>query len=166
MTHFCRDCIRSWNTKKIMDCDLCRKHLSQGWTTDLLLKVYGEKRDALDSLGWEGVEIFPPSPDRKPIETIANKVNKSLNLRNIKTVLNEPFHLLNEHYKVRLSTIKERLLKCQQEKEQYKVFLEKEYRTLNLYNMVTTYKTREIVWEAIDPLLQHIIVNLNEYAYL
>ena len=54
------------------------------------------------------------------------------------------------------------LLRLAEDTVQYSSFLKQQKRILNLYNMVTTYQTRNMVWEAMDPIVQWVINRVPE----
>ncbi len=161
MAYFCRGCVDSWKKHKIMACELCQNHVHHGWTIKQLLDVYGKQREAMDLLGWKDVMIYPPSQQRNylPHQEIDN--HNALKLNMVVNIINKP-HLASGRAKAMLGDFWYDELLRLAEDVQYSSFLKQQKRILNLYNMVTTYQTRNIVWEALDPLVQWVINRVPE----
>lgn len=160
---FCRDCVKSWQSSKVMECEMCDLHLKAGWTPQRLLKVYGFKREAMDALGWSDVDLVPPNASREYLEQRDYETIELLNVPFIESLL---WKRTNRILWARLGSLAGRLeehLKPDN-REQYKDFIKKELRALYLFNMVTTAQTKEMVWDALDPLLQHLIIANLENA--
>jgi hypothetical protein len=161
--YFCADCVKNWKDGKIMECNLCQTHLDAGWSIQLLDNVYGNKKDALGFLGLQ-IEVVPPLADRTPVQSLAYQNIRLVKLELLKHILTTPFHLLENHIKTLLKDEEAQLVKCQQQhnKGQYTDFIKNEFRVLNLFNIVTTYQTKDMCWRAVDPLIQHIMKNARE----
>ena len=163
--YFCNDCVSSWKKNKIMDCELCQQHLESGWTIKKLDDVYGAKQDALNFLGLK-LDIIPPFAHRLPLEKLNYNNILLLNVKILRHILTTSFHLLEDRFAKVLQVEGPRLQLCQnnQNSEQFDSFLTNELRILHLFNLVTTHQTKQMCWQALDPLLQHIVVNTTEYT--
>ena len=91
-----------------------------------------------------------------------------INLPRLKNILVTPFHLLERKIVKVINSQQSRIINCQKKenKEQYANFVSNEFRVLNLFNLVTTYQTKNYCWRAMDPLIQHIITNARELVEL
>ena len=163
--YFCKDCVSSWKKKKIMDCELCQQHLESGWTIEKLDEIYGAKQDALQFLGLQ-LDIVPPFAHRLPLEKLAYNNIYLLNAKILRHIITTPFHLLEDKFVKLLTTEGPRLQLCQnnQNSEQFETFLQSEFRIVHLFNLVTTHQTKQMCWQALDPLLQHVVSNAQEYV--
>ena len=163
--YFCDDCIDSWKENKIMQCDLCQYHLDSGWTISNLDDIYGTKHDAFQFLGLN-LDIVPPFAHRLPLEKLAYNNIYLLNSKMLEHIITTPFHLLEDKFVQLLGNERQRLQLCQanQNSEQFQTFLKNELRILHLFNLVTTHQTKKMCWQALDPLLQHIVSNTQEYV--
>lgn len=165
--YFCSECVENWKKNKIMDCGLCRSHLQVGWKISSLDNIYGTKKDALDFLGLK-MDIVPPHADRPPIQNLEYNNIHMLNLPRLKNILVTPFHLLERNIVKLINDQQSIIINCQKKenKEQYATFVANEFRVLNLFNLVTTYQTKNYCWRAMDPLIQHLITNARELIEL
>ena len=144
-----------------MQCDMCKDYIDHGWTPAKLLSVYGKQREAMDHLGWRDVMIYPPAKHRTFLKHSEIENHNTLKLNLLRQVLSKP-HLCNNRIQALLGAWHTELLHLAEGREQYDAFLKQQNRILNLYNMVTTYQTRNMVWEAMDPLVQLIINTVPE----
>ena len=159
-SYFCRDCVNNWKRKKIMQCDMCETYIDHGWTPTQLLLVYGTQREAMDHLGWD-VMLYPPATHRTFIDHSPIQNHDALKLTLLHEILSTP-HLCSQRIQGLLGAWHTELLQLAKQNQQYNSFLKQQTRVLNLYNMVTTYQTRNMVWEAMDPLVQLIINTVPE----
>ena len=161
MAYFCRGCVDSWKKHKIMACEMCQNYVEHGWTTEQLLDVYGKQREAMDLLGWKDVMIYPPSQQRNYLAHQEIDNHNALKLKMVVDIISEP-HLASARAKEMLGAWHAELLRLAEDAVQYSSFLKQQKRILNLYNMVTTYQTRTMVWEAMDPIVQWVINRVPE----
>jgi len=164
MAYFCRGCVESWKQHKIMQCDMCEDYIQHGWSPSQLLSVYGKQREAMDHLGWQDVNIYPPAKHRTFLKHQEIKNHNALKLILINEILSQP-HMASRRIQAVLGAWHTELLQLAEAKEQYDAFLRQQNRILNLYNMVTTYQTRNMVWDAMDPLVQ-LIINMVPESHL
>ncbi len=167
MAYFCRGCVDSWKQNTIMKCNMCKNYIDHGWLPKELLEVYGNQREAMDHLGWKDINIYPPAKQRTFLKQ--QEVNKfhTLNLTYVKQLLETP-ELVSKRTKALLGAWHQELLRFREKDntEQYNAFLKQQVRILNLYNMSTTYQTKKMVVDALDPILQLVLTRLPEYSYL
>lgn len=166
MSSFCRECIQKWKQNTIMDCDICKEHLAAGWNIEKLLQVYGKKRKEMDHLGWEDIMIYPPSPNRPFLSHIEYPHFNLLKIENITHILNTVPYLTNVQRELKPLADHFTQFRQPENKEQYKAFLKQEMRIIYLYNMMTTYQTKQLVWDAMDPFTQHVIFNTRETSIM
>lgn len=167
MAYFCRGCVDSWKQNTIMKCDMCKNYITHNWTPKKLLEVYGRQREAMDHLGWKDINIYPPARQRTFLGQQEINNHHALNLNYVKQVLETP-ELVSQRTKALLGAWHRELLGFREKnnREQYDAFLKQQNRILNLYNMSTTYQTKKMVVEALDPIVQLILVRLPEHSYL
>ena len=166
MSYFCRECIQKWGKNTIMDCKICRDHLASGWSIQNMLEIYGRKRKEMDFLGWENTMIYPPSSNRPFISHIEYPNFNLLHIEKIKYILNTPPNLTNVERQLKPLVTQFSQFQHQDNKEQYKLFMKQEMRIVYLYNMMTTYQTKQLVWDAMDPFIQHIIMETRESSII
>ena len=167
MAYFCRGCVDSWKENTIMKCDMCENYIEHGWTPKQLLEVYGNQREAMDHLGWKDINIYPPARQRTFLKQQEINNHHALNLNYVKQVLETP-ELVSRRTRTLLGAWHLELLGFREKDniEQYNAFLKQQFRILNLYNMVTTYQTKKMVCEALDPIVQLVLIRLPEHSLL
>ena len=146
---------------------MCKNYIDHGWTPKQLLEVYGKQRQAMDHLGWKDINIYPPARQRTFLGQQEINNHHALHLNYVKQVLETP-ELVSQKTKSLLAAWHRELLGFREKDntEQYNAFLKQQLRILNLYNMSTTYQTKKIVLEALDPIVQLVLSRLPEYSYL
>lgn len=146
---------------------MCENYVTHGWSPKQLLEVYGNQREAMDHLGWKDVNIYPPARQRTFLKQQEVNNFHALNLTYVKQVLETP-ELVSIRTKALLGAWHKELLGFREKDntEQYNAFLKQQLRILNLYNMSTTYQTKKMVLEALDPIVQLILIRLPEHSYL
>jgi hypothetical protein len=146
---------------------MCENYIDHGWSPKELLEVYGKQRQAMDFLGWSDINIYPPAKQRTFLKQQEVNNFHALNLTYVKQLLETP-ELVSQRTKALLGAWHKELLGFREKnnREQYDAFLKQQNRILNLYNMSTTYQTKKMVVDALDPILQLVLIRLPEHSYL
>lgn len=152
---FCNECVLNWKNKTIMDCDLCKMHLHDGWSIPQMLQVYGKRDIVYDSLGMDKSILYPPMLHRK---FLSLQTMQEINMENLECYKTQ-FHLLNKTLQNNLMDMKKELIKFHSKvnRRQREAFLEQEYFVLKAINNATTEELKSFLFSALDPLSQKIL---------
>ena len=152
---FCDECVSNWKNNTIMDCDLCKMHLHDGWSIQQMLEVYGNRDVLYDSIGMDKAILYPPMLHRR---FLSLQQMQGTNMENLKCYKTQ-FHLLNKTLQKKLVDIKEDLLKFHTKgnRRQREAFLEQEYFVLHAINNASTEELKRYLFSALDPLSQKIL---------
>jgi hypothetical protein len=140
-----------------MDCSLCRTHLANGWNIEQLLQVYGNREHAYWAAGLSKASIFPPAEKRSFLHPQTKW--KDVKIRNSLALL-LPLHEIPQEIANKMNSIKVPLeeLHAASNKAQAKDFIKQEMKVLYHLRLSTTEVSKELFFQALDPLTQSILL--------
>ena len=152
---FCDQCVLNWKLNTIMDCDLCKMHLHNGWSIEQMLEVYGNRGLLYDSLGMDNSIFYPPMLNRKYIPVQELQELKLENLQCYKKSL----HLLNNEIQEKFVHLKDELIKFHKKEnsKQRKEFLEQENFIIRNIDEASTMELKRYLFRGLDSLTQEIL---------
>ena len=152
---FCKHCVDSWKRNKIMDCQLCRVHLNNGWSIKQMYEVYGKRKEVYDMVGLPSDAIVPPAEKREFIQPLAYGKPSWENLLCMLTT--QP---LPEVVSKKLEPVAKQMRKMHalENKAQWKDFLNQEMKIIYQLKQATTRASKEFFFKGLDPLTQKILL--------
>lgn len=153
---FCKHCVDSWRNNKIMDCQLCRVHLGNGWTIQQMYEVYGQRKEVYDMVGLPSDAILPPAEKRDYIKPLAYGPSSWNNLLGMLVTK----HTLPGETMMKLEPMATTLRKMHslENKAQWKDFLKQEMKIIYHMKQATTKESKEFFFKGLDPLTQKILL--------
>jgi len=152
---FCNECVLNWKKNMIMDCDLCKMHLHDGWSIEQMLEVYGRRTVLYDSLGMDGKYILPPMLHRK---YLPSQKMQTINIENLECY-ETPFHLLSNALRENFANLKGELIKFHKRDnvKQREEFIEQEYFIIKNIDEASTMELKGYLFSGLDSLTQEIL---------
>lgn len=156
VVYFCDGCEAAWEQNKIMDCDLCKMYIQNGWKISDLKHVYGARYSIYRDIGLP-LFIYPPHTSNRNVleQQFCSKIFEG-NLQ----CFYQPYHLLNNYLKKHISKeMKEELLKLHVKgnKDQAECFINQELYLVKEIGLASDFETKKYLFRALDPLTQSIL---------
>ena len=154
MSSFCDGCENAWSTKKIMSCKLCAMHISNGWSIEQLMHVYGERRKLYQQIGL--TNVFPPSSSRPYFPKQKNRENE---IGPVSLCYTTKYSMLPKSIQIQIDPVLAETLKKMHKEEnklQKQFFVQQELRVIREINLASTTTLRQQLYDILDPMTQAI----------